>query len=196
MPTKNRRYQILFAITVFLGITTGSLFAEMVYLLGEDVPAFSGLVLTANQCERKTFKGGLGVQGKQDVIELEMTLMNTGKAPVQLDPMNDFSLELSSVYPPTVEPGKNCLEKSFTVHPGAQSRGLLMFHVGSSDNKEMIRLTFKRGSSPVVINCDRKLAEIREKALDGRAELEEALKISQFLLDFERAADAEKLIQT
>jgi tetratricopeptide (TPR) repeat protein len=181
-------------ITLMVLLGGVSAHCEHVYLLGEDAHGLNDLVLAANRVERKNFKGGLGVKGKKDAFSIEITLLNHGKIPVQIDPLVDFSLSINETYVPTGDAGKSALEKPFTVHPGTQSRGTLVFQVLADDTKAIPRLVFRRGGIPVTIVCDPALAANIEPAQNGKLDVEVAVKVAQFFLDVERFDEADKIV--
>ena len=189
-----RSFQVILFLAIFLFNFSIPAFCQKVYLMGEDAVGFNGLVITVNQLDRAGLKGGLGIQGKKDSVELQISFVNTGKFAIQIDPPSDFRLTMDQEYKPGSEPGKFVLDKPFTLHPGTQSRGTLAFRVETSDNKSVPILILDRRGAPLKVCCDQGLAKIIEKKERGEIDFDQSVKLSQFFIDNFRAGEAEKLV--
>lgn len=172
-----------------------SAFAANLGLIGEDVPFEEGLVVTVNSIVRQPFSGGLNAQQKFDLFEASVTIVNTGRRPMTIDPQQEFILQIAQPYQVQVEKGKACLDKVFTVHPGTNSRGSLFFRVKSDDTRESARLLFRRGGNELKIILDEAMGKLLEKSRSTALDLDDTLKAGQFLVDAGRLSDAEKILK-
>jgi tetratricopeptide (TPR) repeat protein len=164
------------------------------YLLNEDAPPLGGLIVCANSFSRSPHTGGLGTSGKKDIIEISLSFVQQGKTAATVDPMKDFVLSLRKEYAPTVQSGKVCLDRPFTVHPETQSRGTLMFHVDQDDTERYPRLIFHVENRTLVFCCDPELGKLLEQSANGSLDLERSINLSQFLVENERMDLAEKIV--
>ncbi|MFZ2959277.1 MAG: tetratricopeptide repeat protein [Candidatus Ozemobacteraceae bacterium] len=178
----------------FLFSSLGPVDAERVGLIGEDLRVGEGLVVTVNTFSRQSSAGGLSVKEKEDIVETSITLVNTGKRPLTIDPAVDFHLKLDNSYSAGGEKGKISLDAPFTVHPGTQSRGVLLFRVKSDDTRAAPHILLKRGNDELDILCDDAMAKLLEKSRSATLDLEETLKVGRFFIDTERRSEAEKVL--
>ncbi|MBF0499492.1 MAG: tetratricopeptide repeat protein [Candidatus Riflebacteria bacterium] len=181
------------AILLFVRIEKAD--AIQVGLINEDLRTSDGLVITVNSFSRSASGGGLSIKAKEDLFEVSVTLMNTGKRPLTIDSVADFCLKLDNTYPTVIEKGKAALDSSFTLHPGTQSRGNLYFRVKADDAVSTPHVCLKRGSVDIEIICDEAMSKLIEKSRSSALDIDETLRIGRYFLDAGRTAEAEKLLR-
>jgi len=162
--------------------------------MGEDITGPEGLVISVNQIQRKPYSGGLSATRKLEQVQIQLTFVNAGKNDFQIDPLNDFTLNLSQTYPAVTEKGIDCLDKPFHVNPGTQSRGTLFFKVNADDTILTPKLVFKQGVVPLAIVCDEELCDILDKSKTKTLDIDSALKLSKFFIAYERYDEAKKIL--
>ena len=192
--SSQKRIVTLFLMLSLLGF--GQVFAQDLFLLGEDVRVGERLVITVNALTRKAFTGGLTTQAKTDLVELAMTLVNTGNSPITIDPAVQFSFELNDTYHPENEKsGTSPLFRQFTVNPGTNSRGNVYFRARTSDIRTQPRFLFSDDTHRIIIVCNDELARAMEKYRAGSIDSELAERLGRFLLDAERMKDADAFLR-
>jgi tetratricopeptide (TPR) repeat protein len=193
------RTVLLMVLALGLGILVESLapgmsLAAPAFLMGEDVAGPRGLVVAVNQIVRAPFVGGLGTGKKQDLVEINLTLVNTGPRAIPVDPAKEFSLRLEHPYQPVTVPGKTNFDTPFQVHPGTQSRATLFFRVDAEDHKLVPVLEFAQGTHPLRFLCDERLQKALDKSESAPLDPDEALLLARAFLDGDRPHEARKLL--
>ncbi|MBI3039444.1 tetratricopeptide repeat protein, partial [bacterium] len=102
---------------------------------------------------------------------------------------------IDETYSAISEKGLEGLDKPFSIHGGTQSRGSLWFRVNSNDNKSPPELIFRPAQENAKVCCDQTLSNNFEKAKSTSLDIDEALKVSQFLIGSERIDDAEVILK-
>ncbi len=171
------------------GQTTGGTF-----FMGEDVLHPSGFVLTVNEFDRRPFQTGLGGQGRQDEVFVNMTLVNTGVRTFRIDPLVDFELELHNSFPATVDQEGKATKSQFNVFPSTQSRINLYFKVDSDQQVSPV-LKFKLEDSVVSIICDPAFDKLYQRAEEGSLQSDEVVQLGRQLIGAGRFSAAEKIVR-
>lgn len=190
---KKGRFKSFLIVLFVLFISCGDSYAQQVFIMGEDVVHPSGLMLTVNEISRKPFTAGLGGQGKEDEIRLNLTLVNTGILTFRIDPVQDFVLELSKTYKQSEDPEKRAAKREFNVFPSAQSRIDLYFRVAADDKLDPI-LIFKLNDSSVKVICSNKFSKLIEKSNSNNLTTSDATELASFYVDYGRYNEAEELL--
>ncbi len=167
---------------------------RLAFLLGEDIMGPDGIVVSANRIQREAFTSGLSGGVKQDLIQIDLTIVNTGKTEFPVEPVKEFSLVITGTYPLAEGQGAASLEKPFTVNPGTQSRGTLFFKVPTTETQEIPRLVLSKGDQPLEILCDEKLKSFFEKSKATTLDPESALPLARFFCNANRPEEAKKIL--
>ncbi|HEY9071872.1 MAG TPA: tetratricopeptide repeat protein [Candidatus Ozemobacteraceae bacterium] len=165
-----------------------------VFLPGEDVIGPDGIVLTVNDVLRQPYTGGLG-GGRQDRIEIPLTLVNTGRKPFPVDPLKEFAIELVGSYPAVQLDTPGCLSSPFNVNPGTQSRGTLCFRVDAAETGAPLLRLLRDRDAVLSIRCDMELSRLLERASGGFPEIEGGLKLIRFMIEADRLEIARELVE-
>ncbi len=179
---------------LFLAFFVDSIFAQAAFLMGEDVLHPSGLVLTVNEVARREFSGGLGARAKQDEVRINLTIVNTGFKTFQVEPLEEFSLELGRSFKQAADPEKRAADKAFSVFPSTQSRIDLYFKVPAEDKHEPI-LVFNLEDSEVKIYCSRELEQLAQKSASQSLSVEDAVTLARFYVDAGRYSSAQAILE-
>jgi tetratricopeptide (TPR) repeat protein len=163
--------------------------------MGEDIHHPDGVIITVNEIKRKPFKGGLGGRGKQDEIRVNLTLVNSGLMTHRIDPMKDFTLELSRGFLSSKDPAERSTRREFNIFPSTQSRVNLFFKVPAADKAEPV-LVFRLETSEVKILCSNELSKLAVAEGQQELSIEEAIKLARFYIDSYRYSEAEKIIDS
>jgi tetratricopeptide (TPR) repeat protein len=188
-------FYLIFILAIFaLPAFQGNLYGQAVFLMGEDVLHPGGLVLTVNEFRRSPFTGGLGGQGKQDEIRVNLTLVNTGMVTFRVDPARDFQLELSRRFDIADDPEGRSEKMPFNIFPSTQSRIDLFFRVPAADKLQPL-LVFNLQESEVKVLCDPELEALAQRSLTGSISTREAVELARFYVDFGHFSAAEKIVE-
>lgn len=162
--------------------------------MGEDVLHPSGFVLTVNDFNRRPFQTGLGGQGRQDEVFINITIVNTGVQTFKVDPLADFELELYNSFPAAIDQEGKATKASFNVFPSTQSRIDLYFKIDGEQRVTPV-LKFKLDDSVVSIICDPAFEKLYQRAEEGTLQIDEVVQIGQQLIDAGRFSAAEKVVR-
>ncbi|RCK79522.1 MAG: hypothetical protein OZSIB_4276 [Candidatus Ozemobacter sibiricus] len=166
------------------------------FFMGEDIIGPDGLVISVNQVQRRPFTGGLSSERKEQ-IEIELTLVNSGRASLAVDPQKDFSLTFGGpVFFPTAQTSADAASlRPFTVHPGTQSRLTLSFQVLADQARGDPELRFTGTPEPLVVVCDPTLAQLSEQSQRGPLLADDALRLGRHLFEAERYRQARQVVE-
>jgi len=184
-----------FMLLVFIFFLPAALFAQGVFLMGEDVIHPGGFLLTVNNISRTPFSGGLSTQGKQDELYINLTMVNTGVRTVRIDPLNDFVLELKKQYAPIADQAGRAVKSPFNVFPSTQSRIDLYFKV-DSDQDAVPSLVFLLEGSTVRIACDAELEKLFQQSEQVTLASDDAVRLARVFINGGRYSAAERIVKS
>lgn len=164
------------------------------FFMGEDIHGPDGLLISVNQVQRQAFTGGLSSE-KKEQIEVQLTFVSTGRASIPIDPGKDFTIGFGGTpFPPVAQAGAGSLDRPFTVNPGTQSRGSLVFLVPVGEVRGSPELRFTGAAEPLVVVCDPDLAVLFDKSQAGPLGPDDGLKLGRHLYEAGRYLEARQVL--
>ncbi len=189
--------KIISIICVFIIVglfTVDAVLADALFLMGEDVAHPSGFVLTVNEMTRKPFTTGLGGGQKRDEIRINLTMVNGGVRSFRINPLKDFSIDLSRRYSSELDSEGQATKGEFNLFPGTQTRVNLYFKVPQEETLAPI-MVFSIDDSSVKILCDSGMQKLIDKASQGLS-TEESIRLGDFYIEAGRFSQAKDIAES
>lgn len=193
--------QLLFIVLALLcPVSTTPSYAAVndlspVFFIGEDILHPSGLSITVNEVNRTPYHGGLGASERQENLNINITLMNTGISPQLIDSKEDFRIDMGeNTYPAVFEEKTRGIGSEFNVNPGTQTRIDLSFRIPEKE-KSAPTLLFRYDTSNVRIVCDSELGAIVGGAEQGSMPTTELIRAARLLINSGRLTAAKNICE-